>query len=412
MNHGTRCRRTGSGRAPRASAVADPRRPRVDGRSARSPGSIADDGQGRHRGPRRRGRRHRPHGSCGGLRSAISVVLSMSDRAYTGRRWRRTCDGRPLDFGRVPPGRLRARCARAAGGGAITPMTQTSRPRRPKVPASFPGWLRRLAAIGWRLLAAVALGYRPPRIALLLSTVTASILVAAIVAATFAPFVLALRRRGWSRIKAAAAVFLGAGAVILATIGHRRHRLPARTSRSALESLGAGLTKLKGLLADANIPPEVGTAIDHATQGLQAWISASVSSVVGSLGVVATIGDPGDLPDVLLPDGRRQGVDVAMSSASSWRRDAIDDGRRRSRSSGSAATCAGPRSSPPSTGSSRGSSCGSSACRSSRRSRSSSSSAGSSRTSAASSRRSSSSSCTPRRPGSSAAIILLVLIAS
>ena len=52
----------------------------------------------------------------------------------------------------------------------------------------------------------------------LLSTVTASILVAAIVAATFAPFVLALRNRGWSRIKAAAAVFLGAMAVIIATI--------------------------------------------------------------------------------------------------------------------------------------------------------------------------------------------------
>ena len=45
-----------------------------------------------------------------------------------------------------------------------------------------------------------------------------SILIAAIVAATFAPFVLALRNRGWSRIKAAAAVFLGAAVVIIATL--------------------------------------------------------------------------------------------------------------------------------------------------------------------------------------------------
>ena len=74
-----------------------------------------------------------------------------------------------------------------------------------------PGWLLRLAAIGWRLLATIALGLVLIWIASLLSTVTASILVAAIVAATFAPFVLALRDRGWSRIKAAAAVFLGAG---------------------------------------------------------------------------------------------------------------------------------------------------------------------------------------------------------
>ena len=73
-----------------------------------------------------------------------------------------------------------------------------------------PGWLQRLAAIGWRLLVTIALGLVLLEIAVLLSTVTVSILVAAIVAATFAPFVLALRKRGWSRIKAAAAVFVGA----------------------------------------------------------------------------------------------------------------------------------------------------------------------------------------------------------
>src|SRR5882672_1823979 len=81
-----------------------------------------------------------------------------------------------------------------------------------------PGWLERLAAIGWRLLVTIALGLVLLWIAVLLSTVTASVLVAAIVAATFAPFVLALRDRGWSRIKAAAAVFLGAMLVILATL--------------------------------------------------------------------------------------------------------------------------------------------------------------------------------------------------
>ena len=82
-----------------------------------------------------------------------------------------------------------------------------------------PGWLQCLAAIGWRVLAVAALILVLIQIALVLSTVTASILVAAIVAATFAPFVLALRDRGWSRIKAAAAVFVAAGGSILATIG-------------------------------------------------------------------------------------------------------------------------------------------------------------------------------------------------
>ena len=81
-----------------------------------------------------------------------------------------------------------------------------------------PGWLQRLAAVGWRLLAAIALVLVLIGILTVLSTVTASVLVAAIVAATFAPFVLALRNRGWSRIKAAAAVFLGAAVVIIATL--------------------------------------------------------------------------------------------------------------------------------------------------------------------------------------------------
>src|SRR6478752_873101 len=91
-------------------------------------------------------------------------------------------------------------------------------PSKPGGDGLVPGWLERLAAIGWRLLATIALGLVLLWIAVLLGTVTASILVAAIVAATFAPFVLALRDRGWSRIKAAAAVFVGAMLVILATL--------------------------------------------------------------------------------------------------------------------------------------------------------------------------------------------------
>ena len=100
-------------------------------------------------------------------------------------------------------------------------------PSMPEGDGLVPGWLERLAAVGWRLLATIALGLVLLWIAVLLGTVTASILVAAIVAATFAPFVLALRDRGWSRIKAAAAVFVGAMLVILATLVDHRPGLPA-----------------------------------------------------------------------------------------------------------------------------------------------------------------------------------------
>jgi predicted PurR-regulated permease PerM len=117
-----------------------------------------------------------------------------------------------------------------------------------------------IVAIGWRLLATIALAFVLSDRSC--STVTASILVAAIVAATFAPFVLALRGRGWSRIKAAAAVFLGAMLVILATLVIIALAfLPA--IKSVVEGITAGIARLKELLTSVNIPPEVGTAIDH-----------------------------------------------------------------------------------------------------------------------------------------------------
>ena len=148
-----------------------------------------------------------------------------------------------------------------------------------------PGWLERLAAIGWRLLAAILLGLVLLYIAVQLWTVTASILVAAIVAATFAPYVLGLRNRGWSRIKAAAAVFLGAAFVIIATliiiaiafipyiqqVVDRHHAgrrgLPGETGRGC------------------RVPPEVG--LRHRTwsrRGIQAWLSASVAGIAGDIG--------------------------------------------------------------------------------------------------------------------------------
>ena len=125
-----------------------------------------------------------------------------------------------------------------------------------------PGWLVRLAAIGWRLLATILLGLVLLFIALELSTVTASILVAAIVAATFAPYVLALRDRGWSRIKAAAVVFLGAALVIVATfviIGLAFLPYVAQL----LDALSTGVATLQARLADVSIPPPIGFAIER-----------------------------------------------------------------------------------------------------------------------------------------------------
>ena len=185
-----------------------------------------------------------------------------------------------------------------------------------------PGWLQRLAAIGWRLLAAIVLALVLLEIAVVLSTVTASILVAAIVAATFAPYVLALRDRGWSRIKAAAAVFLGAAFVISATlIVIAIAFIPYITQ--VLQTLSASLSTLKGILASVDIPPEIGIVIDQAASGLQAWLSGAASGLVSDLASVATVAILATfLTFFFMMDGDKAWV-WSLSSANTWRRDAI-----------------------------------------------------------------------------------------
>ena len=193
----------------------------------------------------------------------------------------------------------------------------------PEEAGLVPGWLQRLAAIGWRILVTVALGLVLLEIAVMLSTVTVSILVAAIVAATFAPFVLALRKRGWSRIKAAAAVFLGAAVVIIATLAIIAIAFIPYIA-AVVEKISSSLTTLEARLADVSVPPEVGHAVHRATQDLQAWVSTNVSGVASDVGAVATIAILGTfLTFFFLMDGDKAWL-WAMSSTSDWRREAID----------------------------------------------------------------------------------------
>ena len=96
-----------------------------------------------------------------------------------------------------------------------------------------PGWLVRLAAIGWRLLATILLGLVLLFIALELATVTASILLAAIVAATFAPYVLTLRQPRMVADQGSGRRLPWRGAGHRRHPGHHRPRLRARMSRNS-----------------------------------------------------------------------------------------------------------------------------------------------------------------------------------
>ena len=151
-----------------------------------------------------------------------------------------------------------------------------------------PDWLEHLAALSWRVLAIAALGLVLVYLAGVLGTVTASILVALIVAATFAPYVVALRDRGWSRIKAAAAVFLGAFVVIGVTLLLIGLSFAPYVSQ-LIDYVQSGLTTLKDDLAAQSVPPEVISSLDSVATTVTDWLSSNVGAIASAVGSVATV---------------------------------------------------------------------------------------------------------------------------
>ncbi|MGZ6272501.1 MAG: AI-2E family transporter, partial [Candidatus Limnocylindrales bacterium] len=108
------------------------------------------------------------------------------------------------------------------------------------------------------------------------------------VAATFAPWVLALRRRGWSRTRAAAVVTFGAVLVIVAVLLLITLALVPDASAMAT-SLASGVDALRQFLAQLNLPPEIADRLKDAEQALQGWLSANVQQIAGTLATIVTV---------------------------------------------------------------------------------------------------------------------------
>ncbi len=206
-------------------------------------------------------------------------------------------------------------------GDLMLPSTTTGGPAPPGR-ALVPPWLVNIAGLGWRFLVALAFGLVLVTLALVLSTVTASVVVAVIIAATFAPYVDALRQRGWSPTKAAGVVCVAAlgifgGAVLLVILA----LVPSLVAvASAVE---VGLTSLRSALADVAVPPEVLTAIQQVTAGIGEAIAAAVGAALGSVATMATIGFlAGFLTFFLLQDGEKA-WEWTVSGTSGWRRESL-----------------------------------------------------------------------------------------
>jgi putative heme transporter len=190
-----------------------------------------------------------------------------------------------------------------------------------------PPWLVRLAAGGWRVLVTIAFALVLGWLTIQLGTVAAAIVVAVIIAATFAPFVKALRQRGWSRTRAAAAVSVGALAVIglgiaLLAIAFLPYVV---TVANAIQS---GLTDLRAFITEQDPPDAVMAIIDVVRNTILTVVDGLVSALVAPAATVVTIFILGAfLMFFLLLDGDRA-WDWLTSGVSGWRRERLTESGR------------------------------------------------------------------------------------
>jgi predicted PurR-regulated permease PerM len=188
--------------------------------------------------------------------------------------------------------------------------------------AVVPGWLARLAAVGWRLLASVALGLVLFAIAVELSTVTVSIIVALIAAAVLAPTVRGLRARGASKTVAAGLACLVAAAILAIAIVLLAVAL-IPSIREIVDAVAAGIDDIRDELAALGAPAVVSEAFDAFIRSLEEALTVDLGALAGSLASLATIGVLGGfLTFFLLQDGER-GWAWLMAPLDPWRAETV-----------------------------------------------------------------------------------------
>ena len=154
--------------------------------------------------------------------------------------------------------------------------------------SQVPAWVRRTGAISWRLLAIGGLVVVLVWAAFLLGTVTASVLLALIVAAAFAPMMQRLGARGWSRTKAAAATTVAAvvvGLVLFLLLALAL--IPG--SRDLVLAIRAGTDALHAQLVAASIDPLVADQLADVAEGIRSWIGAQVGALASRVADIATV---------------------------------------------------------------------------------------------------------------------------
>ena len=141
-------------------------------------------------------------------------------------------------------------------------MPATTSAGTPRPPVSVvPAWLSNLAALSWRIAAIVGLVIAAWLLATMLWTVTASIAIAVVISALFAPAVMRLRARGRSRNAAAAIVWAGAllGAIAIGVVVALA-LLPSLVR--AAERIEAAIAGVRAQIAALDLSPIVSQLLD------------------------------------------------------------------------------------------------------------------------------------------------------
>jgi predicted PurR-regulated permease PerM len=188
-----------------------------------------------------------------------------------------------------------------------------------------PPWLRRIGALSWRILVVLAAAGVVLFCATLVSNATISILIAIVISATFAPYVQRLRARGWSRTLAAAVV-TGVALLVVTVIVVLIVLAFTPYAADVVARIADGVNRLKQSLADLQVPPAVGIAIELAIRFVRGLIDGAVVAIGTALANAVTIAILGGFMTFFLLQDGDKAWSWAMQPAADWQRTRITAG--------------------------------------------------------------------------------------
>ncbi len=191
-------------------------------------------------------------------------------------------------------------------------------------PPLAPVWLSNAAALGWRILVLFVLVVVLADLLVILGTVVASILFAAIVAVLFAPVATRLRDRGWSRTKTAGAVTLLAILVIaLIVVVLALAVLPFVPQ--IVDALHAGIARLQADVAASGQSSQLDATVSQVKSNAESWVADWALAIAGWVATAVTVTILGSITTFfLLQDGDKAWV-WALQAAGEWQRERIMD---------------------------------------------------------------------------------------